>query len=241
MGLSAARQRELRTLNHQVQLSPLPEYQSNRLFELVKGRVADSPLINRSRAVQGLLPGIGHIAYEMAARLAGLPRSARMFVLRGFLDQYPSSDNRVRRSGSLDRFGCAKADISWRFSDADRRSVVALFAEMDKAFRAAGLGFVDYSMLTSTEEWPITGMHSHFMGATRMGADEQSGVVDAHCRVFGADNLYVSGPSTFRTSGHANPFLTVAAMSLRLAEHINRSNPPGTTPSRPLALVPRKA
>jgi choline dehydrogenase-like flavoprotein len=50
--------------------------------------------------------------------------------------------------------------------------------------------------------------------------DERGGVVDRDNRVFGVDNLYVSGACTFPTSGTANPTLTVVALTLRLADHL---------------------
>ena len=53
-----------------------------------------------------------------------------------------------------------------------------------------------------------------------MGFDELDGVVDRDNRVFGVDNLYVSGACTFPTSGTANPTLTVVALTLRLADHL---------------------
>jgi choline dehydrogenase-like flavoprotein len=57
-----------------------------------------------------------------------------------------------------------------------------------------------------------------------MSADPKTGVVDANCRVHGIDNLYVAGSSVFPTAGHANPTLTIAALSLRLAGYLkNRS------------------
>jgi choline dehydrogenase-like flavoprotein len=53
-----------------------------------------------------------------------------------------------------------------------------------------------------------------------MSRDERSGVVDRHSKVFGIDNLYVSGAAVFPMSGTANPTLTVVAMTLRLAQHL---------------------
>ena len=58
------------------------------------------------------------------------------------------------------------------------------------------------------------------MGTTRMSADPRHGVVDAHCRVHGVENLYVAGSSVFATSGHANPTMTIVAMALRLADRL---------------------
>jgi len=46
-------------------------------------------------------------------------------------------------------------------------------------------------------------------------------VVDANCRVHGLQNLFIAGSSVFPTGGFANPTLTVVAMTLRLAEHLN--------------------
>jgi len=46
------------------------------------------------------------------------------------------------------------------------------------------------------------------------------GVVDSSCRVFGVDNLYVSGASVCPTAGTSNPTLTVVALTLRLADHL---------------------
>jgi choline dehydrogenase-like flavoprotein len=58
------------------------------------------------------------------------------------------------------------------------------------------------------------------MGTTRMADDPKQGVTDPQGRVHGIDNLYIAGSSLFPTSGWANPTLTIAALSLRMADHI---------------------
>jgi choline dehydrogenase-like flavoprotein len=61
---------------------------------------------------------------------------------------------------------------------------------------------------------------AHQIGTARMGADEEAGVVDTDCRVFGLENLFVAGSSVFPTSGHANPTLMIVALAIRLADHL---------------------
>jgi choline dehydrogenase-like flavoprotein len=71
------------------------------------------------------------------------------------------------------------------------------------------------------DPWPTSVRGArHHMGTTRMHADPRRGVVDADCRVHGIANLYVAGSSVFPTSGAANPTLTIVALALRLAGHL---------------------
>lgn len=60
---------------------------------------------------------------------------------------------------------------------------------------------------------------AHEVGTMRM-ADDGSGVVDADLRVLGYDNLYVCDNSVFPSSPAANPTLTLAALAIRLADHL---------------------
>ena len=55
-----------------------------------------------------------------------------------------------------------------------------------------------------------------------MHADPAQGVVDRQCRVHGVSNLYVAGCSVFPTGGYINPTLTIAALSIRLADQVKR-------------------
>jgi choline dehydrogenase-like flavoprotein len=62
----------------------------------------------------------------------------------------------------------------------------------------------------------------HHAGTTRMAESHTRGVVDANCQVFGVDGLYVAGSSVFPTSGIANPTFSIAALAIRLADHIKQ-------------------
>ena len=60
----------------------------------------------------------------------------------------------------------------------------------------------------------------HHMGTCRMSSNSDSGVVNKDCRVYGTNNLYLAGSSVFTTGGAHQPTLTIAALALKLADHL---------------------
>jgi len=67
------------------------------------------------------------------------------------------------------------------------------------------------------------GVFSHEVGTMRMDSPKYpdvSGVVDENLKVKGFENLHVCDLSVFPVSTEANPSLTLTALSLRLAEHL---------------------
>lgn len=221
IGFSKEMQKRLKLLNHYVQLSPLLEYQANHAFEVIKKtKVLSNELIDRNNLIQGFLPGLGKLAYESIGRVAKFQPRARKFILRGFLDQYPDRENRITLSSNKKKDGTCKADIRWRYSDRDKQSVLKFFSHLDLVLHQNNIGRVEFAGLEKLENWPLVYIHSHFMGATRMGDDKKTSVVDTNARVHDVSNLYVAGPSLFPTYGFANPFLTITALSLKLADHL---------------------
>jgi choline dehydrogenase-like flavoprotein len=221
IGFNGAAQASHRLLNHHLQLLPLLEHKVVRLFERVKrNKVTHTRAFDRRSRVRGILPGIALASYRFMERCTSVQRFGRVFVLRGFLDQYPNPENRIALSDATDCMGERQAAIHWRFSQQDRESVLAFLDELSRDFAERGLGEVDYTAFKQSDDWPMLGIHSHFMGATRMGSSPTEAVTDKHGQLFETSNLYIAGPSLFPTSGSVNPFLTIAALSLRLADHI---------------------
>ena len=74
------------------------------------------------------------------------------------------------------------------------------------------------------------GIFAHEVGTMRMDAPSGpsgvnvKGVVDTNLLVHGFDNLYVCDLSVFPYSPQANPTLTLAAISMRLADHLHSMN-----------------
>lgn len=143
------------------------------------------------------------------------------FLLRLRLEHAPHPASRVVLVDDEDAFGLRKAKVEFRFGELERRTIAAVQERVALALGEAGLGRVRLDLDGDAHEWiERVGWQWHHMGGTRMHEDPRRGVVDAHGRVHGTSNLYVAGSSIFPTSGHANPTLSLVALTLRLGEHL---------------------
>lgn len=140
-------------------------------------------------------------------------------VVSAFAEQSPNRDSRVMLDEAFDQFGKRRVILDWRFNDQDWRSYRTLGIEVGKSIARQGLGRLRLADELLSQSFD-PGRQCHQMGTTRMAANPKDGVVDADCRVFGLDNLYVAGASVFPTGGAANPTFTIVALALRLAEHL---------------------
>jgi choline dehydrogenase-like flavoprotein len=144
-------------------------------------------------------------------------------------EQAPNFDSRVRLGPDRDALGVPRAVLDWQLSELDKHSVRVAMEGFDAELRRLRLGYVEIPDWLRDEgrPWQIDPLVSghpiggfHHMGTTRMATGAAQGVVDPDGRVFGLANLYVAGSSVFPTSGWANPTLTLAALTLRLAAHL---------------------
>jgi len=67
-----------------------------------------------------------------------------------------------------------------------------------------------------------SGSATHNLGTARMANSERDGVCDANGQVFGVPNLFISDGSAFSTSMTSNPTLTIVALAIRQAEHMQK-------------------
>lgn len=142
--------------------------------------------------------------------------------LRNFMEMAPDPDNRVALSESLDALGSPIARVTHRCGDLDRRSLVALHRRLEREVAEAGWGRLRTGLSADLAPWPIRVDASHHLGATRMGADPSTSVVDKDLRLHTTDSVYVVGGSVFPTSGCANPTYTIVALALRLGDHLRQ-------------------
>lgn len=139
------------------------------------------------------------------------------------MEQAPNPDSRVVLSEETDALGVPRADLDWRLTEREKRSIRILYEVLGREAGRSGLGRVQLMDWLRTDDpmWPSTlGGGWHHMGTTRMHENPRQGVVDAHCTVHGIDNLHVAGSAVFPTAGAANPTLTLIAMTLRLSDRL---------------------
>jgi choline dehydrogenase-like flavoprotein len=134
------------------------------------------------------------------------------------LEQRPLRSNRIELSRRNDRFGNPLPRLVLRWTDEEQADLERFRELLEGWFRTAGLG----RLLVTRGRRPDLSAHHH-AGTTRMGCGPHDAVVDAEGRVFGVENLHVAGASAFPTAGFANPTLTIVAMALRLAQHVDAS------------------
>ncbi|MCU0801154.1 MAG: GMC family oxidoreductase [Rhodobacteraceae bacterium] len=161
----------------------------------------------------GNIQMLGRITGPILAGEAGLPLwlarhiADRSIHIMAMSEDLPDPNSRVLwRKGEV-------------VLDARRTNTQAhdlLVARLKQAMRRAG--------------WPITlargfpkSKPSHQCGTARMGADPAGAVVDANLRAHDLDNLYICDAAVLPTSAAVNPSLTVAALALRLGQHLSGS------------------
>ena len=145
-------------------------------------------------------------------------------------EQTPDEDSRItlnpRRVDPI--FGQPVAHVDWRLNETDKRSARRALEITLDYLRARGGR--QQEMITDVsggaEDWTFTPeagaleTGDHHMGALRMSASPDDGIVDINSRLYSVDNLYVAGSAVFPTGGYANPTLTIVALALRLADHL---------------------
>ncbi len=151
-----------------------------------------------------------------------LPRRFKKLDLDLIVEQTPDPDSRITLSDRRDALGVPLSRIDWRIGEGERRTAIRLGHAIHDALGRAGLPQPRLTDWVREERPDAASFHdpAHPTGATRMASCPCHGVVDADGKVFGLDNLYIAGSSTFPTTGHANPTLMIVALSLRLARHL---------------------
>jgi choline dehydrogenase-like flavoprotein len=159
-----------------------------------------------------------------------LENKSNLFSLEVHGEQVPNFDSRIYLSEEKDRLGMPKVVIDWQYTAQDIDSVRHSLSVLRDELARTGTGELSFDETTLEEDLLRFGAYGgHHGGTTRMGTDAKTSVVDTNCQVHGVGNLYIASNSVFPTSSQANPTLTITALALRLAAHLNRNLSHGDT------------
>jgi choline dehydrogenase-like flavoprotein len=144
-------------------------------------------------------------------------------ALRLTWEQIPVSTNRIELNDEKDATGMPRVNLFWEKQDQDRLSAETAVKLFGTYLAKQDIGRVKViSWLADGKAYPDDDeiLSFHHMGGTRMASTPKEGVVDANCKVFGVENLFIGGSSVFPTGGHTNPTYTIVQLALRLGDHI---------------------
>lgn len=160
--------------------------------------------------------------YPIIGHLAGNKKLLHSYLLLNYVEQIPNPNSRIVLSDQKDKLGMNKVTLDWRLSKLDIHGI-----RTAQKLIAAEVGRTNFGRLRMElpEDEEVMreggGGGAHHMGTTRMHIDPKKGVVDADCRVHGLKNLFIAGSSVFPSCGYSNPTLTIVALAIRLADHLN--------------------
>jgi choline dehydrogenase-like flavoprotein len=137
-------------------------------------------------------------------------------AMGGLVGQEPRPENRVTLDlSTTDDNGNPVPDIRWSLDDRTRRTLARATDVQRAVLEELG---ADVGWTVGPED---TGPAYHHMGTTRMGEDPAESVVNTRLRTHDVDNLTVASSSVFVTAGAMNPTLTIAALALKAAGHVD--------------------
>ena len=139
--------------------------------------------------------------------------TSRHLQLAALIEQDPDPANRITLDEHVrDVHGVPLPRITYRLGNYVRDGLAAAAAVHQDIFQRLGASHIHHSETAQGA--------GHIIGTTRMGQDPRTSVVGPELRSHDHSNLFIVGAGVFPTSGTANPTLTIAALSLRLAAAI---------------------
>jgi len=170
------------------------------------GDVHDKPL--------GNLQMLGKIQEPMLrGAIPSVPKFLRSQLARHSVDWYATSEDLPHPDSRVKPLANGGIELNWhRTNLAPHRRFVEVVRTLLK-----DIGFPIVLARPFGEDTP-----SHQCGTVRFGDDPALAPLNPYCRAFDHDNLFVVDASFFPSSAALNPALTVAAQSLRAAQHIKQ-------------------
>lgn len=135
--------------------------------------------------------------------------------ISSYLEQLPQPQNRVTLDPSeRDSFGNPVPRVEFDFTRRTERTLQRAKENHREIFEVMDAELVD-------EDEGLSRLSTDHKGTTRMGEDPEESVVDGTGKTHDLSNLWIVGPSTFTTGAAVEPGLTVVALALKTADHLD--------------------
>jgi hypothetical protein len=203
-------------LNHSLRFNSLFHHRAARIFDITQKFITNIPIFKNGKLASFMVK-IGIRLFQFIDQIRFLSPYNKKLKIRAFFDQKSKACNQVILSNKTSSIGTPLVKIKYEFDDEDWKDVESFINFFSDELKRLKIGEIEYVKPLNAN---FNSMHSHFIGGTRIGTSSSDSVVDKNLKVHGIDNLYISGPSTFPSFGYANPFYSIAALSLRLADHL---------------------
>jgi choline dehydrogenase-like flavoprotein len=168
-----------------------------------------------------VIADIDEVAATAYRKVIGEPTSLLTMVAHCRVEAVPDRDSRVTLQAARDPLGLRRPRLDWRPGSDGVRAMQRIHELLAREAGRTGTGRLRIRIPMEGTDWPSwMTPSSHHIGTTRMADEPSRGVVDRDCRVHGIDNLYIAGSSVYPAAGPNNPTLTIVALAVRLADHL---------------------
>jgi choline dehydrogenase-like flavoprotein len=138
------------------------------------------------------------------------------FWMSAFGEVLPDPENRVELDPArTDAHGIPTLRIHARYGENERVMAGDQLATMREMLEAAG-----FEITAAGESLSPPGLSAHELGTARMGSNPATSVLNSHNQAWDVANLFVTDAASFTSSGHANPTLTIMALTVRASGYL---------------------
>ena len=194
---------------------------SRRVYRALRGGRRPQALGRELGLMARGAPRLAPVAYRRVVHRRAPRVRPELVTLQTHAEQAPNPDSRVTLSERRDRFGEPLPRVDWRLSELDRRTAEVMVESVAAEFRRLGLGEVRAEPWLAGPDWNGHLRDAfHHIGTTRMGTDPASSATDRDGQVHGVAGLFAAGSSVFPAASYVNPTLGLAALAIRLGDHL---------------------
>ena len=153
------------------------------------------------------------IIFHIGCRAGLFKEKIENYNLEYFCEMVPNAKNKIFTGGSLINSEVNLSEEDYKNLEILHEKLVEQFSD-NVADEFKSINFRDHAFQDS----------SHHLGGIPLSNNLSNSVIDSNLKVIDSEGIYICSSSVFQHSGSSNPTLTIVALGMRLADHLNRIN-----------------